>query len=258
MGNADQQETRGMILTTTRTAVCEKHGEFEQQVISMPFFELPVFSQCPRCIEEEEYALAEKAKDGELEKEKVFKLDALEKMGIRRRFYEATFDTYTASNQGQMKALEVCRDYAGRREKIVSTGESLFLIGRPGTGKNHLAISILREWGKGRIVKLSEMVREIRLSYSDGSSEQGRIESFARMPLLILNEVGVQRGTDAERNLVFEVLDMRYENMLPTVLISNLNIQGIKDFIGGRVIDRLMECAQVVEFTWDSYRGNSK
>jgi len=56
-----------MILTTTRTAVCEKHGEFEQQVISMPFFELPVFSQCPRCIEEEEYALAEKAKDGELD-----------------------------------------------------------------------------------------------------------------------------------------------------------------------------------------------
>ena len=43
-------------------------GRFRIQVISMPFFELPVFSQCPRCIEEEEYALAEKAKDGEPKK----------------------------------------------------------------------------------------------------------------------------------------------------------------------------------------------
>jgi len=244
----------GRTRITTQKAVCEKHGEYEQEGSDFGIFGVRFLTGCPECLREGR----EEEERQAIENERQARITRLEGLGIRRRFYEATFDSYIATNDGQRRALEVCLDYAKRKGEVVETGESLFLIGLPGTGKNHLAVSILREWGKGRIVKLSEMVREIRLSYSDGSSEQGRIESFARMPLLILNEVGVQRGTDAERNLVFEVLDMRYENMLPTVLISNLNIQGIKDFIGGRVIDRLMECAQVVEFTWDSYRGNSK
>jgi DNA replication protein DnaC len=31
-------------------------------------------------------------------------------------------------------------------------------------------------------------------------------------------------------------------------------IEGIKDFVGGRVVDRLLENGTVLEFTWDSYR----
>jgi len=184
---------------------------------------------------------------------------ALENMGIRKRFYATTFDTFIPGSPAEKKVLDACRSYASRREEVAKTGENLFLVGRPGTGKNHLAVSIIREWsGDRRILKLAEMVRDIRQAYSAHTNEQIDIERYARLDLLALNEVGVQFGTDAERNLLFEVLDLRYENMLPTILISNLNVAGIKDYVGGRVIDRLMECAQVVEFTWDSYRGNSK
>jgi len=108
-------------------------------------------------------------------------------------------------------------------------------------------------------VKASEMIRRIRESYRRESheSEQYLIEDYATVPLLVVNEIGVQFGTDAEKNLLFEVLDLRYENMLPTVFISNLSIQGIRDFVGGRVIDRMLENGKVVEFTWESYRRKS-
>lgn len=142
------------------------------------------------------------------------------------------------------------------RKMLISSRSAIHTItGRPGTGKNHLAVSIVREWtGRRKILKLAEMIRDIRQAYSAHTNEQYDIERYAHLDLLALNEVGIQFGTEAERNLLFEVLDLRYENMLPTILISNLNVQGIKDFVGGRVVDRLLENGTVLEFTWESYR----
>ena len=219
----------------------------------------PIYETCPKCEEERqeflkweriryETAMAENAEARRL-------LD-LENMGIRKRFYATTFDTFELGGKAEKQVLEACRGYVARQEEVLKTGENLFLIGRPGTGKNHLAVSIIREWtGERKILKLAEMIRDIRQAYSAHTNEQSDIERYASMDLLALNEVGIQFGTDAERNLLFEVLDLRYENMLPTLLVSNLNVQGIKEFVGGRVIDRLLENGTVLEFTWESYRG---
>ena len=255
-------KTPGMNRATTRRTVCEKHGEYSQRVMVISFTGTPIFEGCPKCAEEDEERrreertrVAESLEAAERER----KIQALENMGIRKRFYATTFDTFIPSSAAEKRVLDACRGYAGRKKDVAKTGENLFLVGRPGTGKNHLAVSIIREWsGERKILKLAEMVRDIRQAYANHTNEQTDIERYARLDLLALNEVGVQFGTDAERNLLFEVLDLRYENMLPTILVSNLNVAGIKDYVGGRVIDRLMECAQVVEFTWDSYRGNSK
>jgi DNA replication protein DnaC len=38
---------------------------------------------------------------------------------------------------------------------------------------------------------------------------------------------------------IFDIIDGRYENILPTILISNQNIENIKTLIGDRVVDRL-------------------
>ena len=238
--------------------MCDKHGEYEQRVVVISFTGAPIYESCSKCAEEEAARQEEEDKRAAEERaarEEERRLQDLEELGIRKRFYATTFDTFIPATPAERKVLEACRGYVERQAGVAKSGENLFLIGRPGTGKNHLAVSIIREWtGERKILKLAEMVRDIRQAYSAHTNEQNDIERYAHLDLLALNEVGIQFGTDAERNLLFEVLDLRYENMLPTILISNLNVQGIKDFVGGRVVDRLLENGTVLEFTWESYR----
>jgi DNA replication protein DnaC len=74
--------------------------------------------------------------------------------------------------------------------------------------------------------------------------------------LLILDEVGVQFGSDTEKLLLFDVLNERYEQRKPTLLLSNLALDGVKAFLGERIYDRLREDgAEAVVFDWDSWRG---
>lgn len=249
-----QVKTLGTIPTITKKVTCDKHGEYEATGKQWGGHEF--LSPCPICLQE----YKDREKKQEQERQEAERIDRLESCGIRKRFYDATFDTYIADTKEKKNALEVCQDFIAREDEIFKTGECLFLIGKPGTGKNHLAVSIVRESKRdAKIVKASEMIRSIRESYRREShvTEQCLIEDYATIPLLVINEVGVQFGTDAEKNLLFEVLDLRYENMLPTVFISNLSIQGIRDFVGGRVIDRMLENGKVVEFTWESYRRKS-
>lgn len=257
--NLEEKQTPGTSRGTTKTAVCEKHGAYDQRVMVISFTGTPIYEGCPKCAEEDQARRQDehkKAAEVMAAGERDRQIRALENMGIRKRFYETTFNTFLPSSAAEKRVLDACRGYAARKKDVAKTGENLFLVGRPGTGKNHLAVSIIREWtGERKILKLAEMVRDIRQAYSAHTNEQTDIERYARLDLLALNEVGVQFGTDAERNLLFEVLDLRYENMLPTILVSNLNVAGIKEFVGGRVIDRLLENGTVLEFTWESYRG---
>jgi DNA replication protein DnaC len=72
----------------------------------------------------------------------------------------------------------------------------------------------------------------------------------------VLDEVGVQYGTDAEKQIAFEIINTRYENLRPTIIISNLNAAELTTFIGERVMDRLKENGgRLLVFDWPSHRG---
>ncbi|EJF3060091.1 ATP-binding protein, partial [Escherichia coli] len=75
---------------------------------------------------------------------------------------------------------------------------------------------------------------------------------------LIIDEVGVQFGSDAEKLIMFEIINTRYEYMKPTILISNQSKDELSAFIGERVIDRMNDGGGcTLAFTWDSYRSRS-
>jgi DNA replication protein DnaC len=74
--------------------------------------------------------------------------------------------------------------------------------------------------------------------------------------LLIIDEIGVQFGSPFETNLMFDILNERYEKLRPTLLLSNLTAPEIKAFLGERIYDRLREDGgQFVPFDWQSHRG---
>lgn len=80
------------------------------------------------------------------------------------------------------------------------------------------------------------------------------LSEFANVGLLILDEVGVQYGTDAEQVSLFDIIDKRYRDLMPMILLTNLNKKGMKDFLGDRSFDRLRECGSWTVFDWESKR----
>jgi DNA replication protein DnaC len=55
---------------------------------------------------------------------------------------------------------------------------------------------------------------------------------------------------------LFDIIDKRYRDVKPTILISNLTKAELKGFLGERSFDRLREGGLWVDFLWESFRGN--
>ena len=105
------------------------------------------------------------------------------------------------------------------------------------------------------MAEINRIVRESK-SYDSDVSESEVIAAFGGYDLLIIDEVGVQSGTEAESRALFDVFNERYQNMKPTILISNLSPEGFKAAVGDRIADRVKEDGgEVLIFDWESSRG---
>jgi DNA replication protein DnaC len=104
---------------------------------------------------------------------------------------------------------------------------------------------------------VASVCRTVRATYGGKSSrtESQAIADLLVPDLLIIDEIGASTGSDHELGLLFEIINKRYENLRPMILISNLNVQDLQRFLGQRAMDRFNECATVVAFDWESHRG---
>ena len=99
--------------------------------------------------------------------------------------------------------------------------------GGVGAGKTHLAVGIAhRLMEQGRIAVFTSVINAIRrvkdtYRRDSGQSEAQVVAGFIRPDLLILDEVGVQFGSETEKMILFEIINGRYEQLKPTIVISN-------------------------------------
>lgn len=248
----------------TERAECATHGAFDQRVLQ-PWAGAPAIrSRCPACESEKAAAAAEESKRQETAMRKVRAESLLAQSGIPPRFRERTLDGYRCEGRGQKTALGVCRRFADDFEGQCERGSSLVLVGGAGTGKTHLACAVASavirsHLATARFVTVSDMLRSIKETYRRDSAacESDVIASYINCDLLILDEIGVQVGSEHEKLLLFEVLNGRYQALAPTILISNLPPVELETFLGTRVMDRFRECGFVLKFDWDSYRGRA-
>ena len=81
-------------------------------------------------------------------------------------------------------------------------------------------------------------------------------EQGARRITRMLDEIGLQHGSESEKIILFEILNERYMQCKPTILISNLDIKDLKEYITERIIDRMRDGGgQKIVFDWESNRG---
>ena len=245
----------------TQPATCEIHGEYTAKIYRM--LEKDVIQKCPECarLKKIEDDKQEKRNTAWKETEKIKTLFG--NADIPPRFKSKSFDDYNVTCAEGKTAFGICKGYAESFDKRLEAGGGLVLCGMPGTGKTHLAASIanhvIKEYKRSVIfISVISAMRKVKSTYSKTSemTESEAIDSFTRPDLLILDEVGVQFGSEAEKMILFEIINIRYQNMKPTILISNLPHKELNDYIGERVSDRMIEGGgAIIPFDWESYRS---
>jgi DNA replication protein DnaC len=240
---------------------CEKHGDYKAKFFSIKS-DSPVHGgQCTKCVKEsddkeKEIQRIESEKlaiDNECRRRENVRVNA----GISKRNLYKTFNDYICTNEGQTKAKNDCVKFVDS----FPSNKSMIMVGGVGTGKTLLAsamIDALVDKNSCEIIKVIDLIRCLKATWNKDSdqTEEGIIDYFIKLDLLILDEVGSQFGSDTEKLFVFDIIDGRYQDMKQTVLISNLDIDGIKEVIGERCVDRLREGGgSMIAFNWKSSRA---
>ena len=186
--------------------------------------------------------------------------------GITPRFADSTLDNFTTGAVlEKVRALSTCQSYVDQFDENYNAGRSLILSGNIGTGKTHLASGVvqqvIRKFGAvAVIVSASEIIRIAKGAMVRGAdyTERDVIAELAGLDLLVIDEIGAQKGSDYELGLLHEVVDRRYQLVRPTVVVSNLPASTLGQFIGDRALDRLRQNGgQAVGFSWSSMRATA-
>lgn len=248
-----------LIEIETRADSCETHGDFESRAIKFGAKVLH-WTKCPECCRiAGEQADAEKAAADAADRQR--RLEAkLDHAGIPLRYRSKDFAAYVADTDGKERARSTAMEFAQNFGAHYKAGTFAVFSGQPGTGKSHLAIAILQEVMKSRTglyTSAIDAVRMVRNTWRKDSdkTETQVLQMLASIDLLVMDEIGVQYGTDAEQVTLFDIIDKRYRDMMPTILLTNLNAKGMKEFLGDRSYDRLREGGIWVAFDWESQRG---
>ena len=251
----------------TKTAECRTHGAYTDELIES-FAGDHFWKGCVRCQFDAVHSHDEAVrKPAMVIRHERATNDSLLASGIPLRFRAATLDSYRTDthHEGQTVALNKCREYADEFEANWDVGRSMMLLGDVGTGKTHLGCAIaqevIRSYGaSARYTMAIEIIRDIKMTF-DKKSEQTERDVYASLlkpDLLVIDEVGVQHGSDFERQVLFEVVDSRYRQLMPTIVISNLGLAGLRKCLGDRAVDRLTDAGgPAVLFTWSSARGEA-
>lgn len=181
--------------------------------------------------------------------------------GIIGRYQVATFETFKDHTADQRRILEACRSFAENFRP--DQGAGLFLVGPPGTGKSHLACAMVRAVIElhdlpAKIANARSIIRRLRATWRAGADEAEAdvLEHLGRVPLLVIDEVGVGFGSEAERVQMLDLIDARYRLQHPTVVASNVRPDSLRDVLGDRAFDRLREGAKTLVFSGASHRGS--
>ena len=178
------------------------------------------------------------------------KREAYKTSGVGRKFLTESLDTFIPKTAEEERVKKLVIDFAKKPENRI-----LLLWGENGTGKSHLGSGITFECG-GKFITSTLLCVEYE-SGSDYHAKRNKLEVlkyYSELPMLVIDECCKFQRRDIEQMILSYIVCQRYENGLPTVLITNEEKKAFIDFLGRAVFDRMTEVCTSINFDWKSRR----
>jgi len=119
-------------------------------------------------------------------------------------------------------------------------------MGRPGCGKTYICAALI-EWMFSKVadiyfIREARFMERIRNSFDMKGDYRQEVEYQIDHDLFMLDDIGsVGEGkSEWRKEVLFEVINLRFESCRPTVFTTNYKPQEIKDKLGERAYSRLM------------------
>lgn len=239
---------------------CSVCGETIEREMMVPLLDgsnrkrkMRVICMC-RCQREEKEAY-EKRLRFEEEQRTIDNLRQLSLMDARLK--PVRFSTYKVTEENR-KVFGIAKRYVENFGEMFSNGQGILFWGNVGTGKSYTAAAIANEL----LVQMQSVIMTSFIKLLDEMSDIDRddgeyIAKLNRAKLLIIDDLGAERGTDFALEKVYDIIDSRYRSGKPIILTTNLEISYMKscnDIRYSRIYDRVFEMCYPVKMDGLSWR----
>lgn len=171
--------------------------------------------------------------------------------GIPNKYLQKGFDDYVESRQPE--AFKAAIEYVYPEKGIV-------FCGTPGTGKTHLACSILKSITDERQLEgcfnvVPEMLSEMNERAQNGGSKIAMIKEIAENDVILLDDLTDTNLTEAKKENLFLLLN-RLELEDRVVFITSNMMPEAMQKLGSQIYSRIMELCSVVVMIGKDARVN--
>ncbi|MDM5291792.1 IS21-like element helper ATPase IstB [Peribacillus simplex] len=179
------------------------------------------------------------------------------KLPYTKTIYDFDYTFQPSVSEQRVKETLTCR--------YIANGENRILLGPPGVGKTHLAISFaieaLTQGYTALFLTADEVVSECRKAESKGTINR-LVNKWSRPRLLIVDEVGYFPFDELTANIFFQVVSKRYENGAMILTSNKSFIEWGKvfgdDVLATAILDRLLHHSVTFNIKGESYRLKEK
>ena len=151
-----------------------------------------------------------------------------------------------ANDKGYNPEIRKAHDYVAHWEEMKEKSLGLLLWGDVGTGKSFfagcIANALLEKGIPVLMTNFSRILNTLTGMYSDDRNRF--IDSLNKYSLLIIDDLGIERGTEFSLEQVFNFIDSRYRSKKPMIVTTNLTLNELKhpvDLAHARIYDRILE-----------------
>lgn len=186
------------------------------------------------------------------------RVDSLRQLSlIDARLKNVSFANYCVTDENR-KVFGIAKKYVENFGEMFSRGQGILFWGDVGTGKSYTAAAIANELlARMHPVVMTSFIRLLNEFKGFGSDDGSYIDRMNQSKLMIIDDLGAERGTDFALEKVYDIIDSRYRSGKPIILTTNLEMAQMKncaDIRYNRIYDRIFEMCYPVKMDGLSWR----
>jgi DNA replication protein DnaC len=142
-------------------------------------------------------------------------------------------------------------------KSVIKSGGVSCMVGNRGSGKTQMACCLVgyvtvNNQKTAQYIKFLDMT--IALRPKENEPLEDRIKKFCKPYFLVIDAYEVRGDSSFEKQMINHIVDKRYDDMKPTIIISNDTVDNITKVVGESITDRIKETGALFEFNWGSFR----